>query len=279
MRYRKPHRVRRKKAIIKNSSIPFFVFGFIILSSLIYFLFFSDFFEIKEIIVLGSRKVAEKEIRAVIENEFLKKTTIFPGENIFLVNLKEVEKRILDTFFQISEVKIKRNLPQRLVFTILEREEKAMFCRNYELFTKDNSETFFRKCFLIDQEGIAFEEILRDNDNLAKIKRPDFKEELGLGQKAIDAELLSKILIIFSGLENLSIKTKEIIIVSDERINVATADGWDIYFDPKRDLDWQMTKLKVDLEKNIPPERKGELEYIELRFGNLAPFKYKKLSE
>ena len=91
--------------------------------------------------------------------------------------------------------------------------------------------------------------------------------------------MLSKILIIFSGLENLSIKTKEIIIVSDERINVTTIDDWDIYFDQKKDLDWQITKLKVNLEKNIPPERKGELEYIELRFGNLAPFKYKNLSE
>ena len=89
MRYRKPHRVRRKKAIIKNSNVPLFVFGFIILSSLVYFLFFSDFFEIKEIIILGPQKVSQEEVRAVIKNGFLEKTTIFPRENIFLANLKE----------------------------------------------------------------------------------------------------------------------------------------------------------------------------------------------
>jgi len=29
------------------------------------------------------------------------------------------------------------------------------------------------------------------------------------------------------------------------------------------------------LEEKIPPESRKDLEYIELRFGNLAPFKYK----
>jgi len=63
--------------------------------------------------------------------------------------------------------------------------------------------------------------------------------------------------------------------VSQDRINVQTEQGWKIYFNPQEDISWQITKLSSVLEKEIPPEDRENLEYIELRFGNLAPFKYK----
>ncbi len=41
----------------------------------------------------------------------------------------------------------------------------------------------------------------------------------------------------------------------------------DLNFDLKNSIDWQMTKLNLVLEKEIPPEKRGDLEYIDLRFG------------
>jgi hypothetical protein len=66
----------------------------------------------------------------------------------------------------------------------------------------------------------------------------------------------------------------EISIISNERLNIKTFEGWLIYFNPKEDLDWQTQKLDLVLEKQIPLEKREELEYIELRFGNQAFIKY-----
>ena len=44
---------------------------------------------------------------------------------------------------------------------------------------------------------------------------------------------------------------------------------------PQERVEWQLTKLEVNLKEEIPPESRKNLEYIELRFGNFAPYKYK----
>ena len=81
----------------------------------------------------------------------------------------------------------------------------------------------------------------------------------------MEKELLSKILEINTELKNLEILAKEVLIVSDDRLNVETQEDWEIYFNPKKDLNWQLTKLKAVLEENYLPK-----EYIDLRFGDRA---------
>lgn len=279
-RYRKPHRFKIKKSVVKNRFLLLGFFIFILFIAISYFLFFSNFFLIEEIIVSGNRKVLKEEIIKVAENEFLKKKLFFPVKNILLVNLGNIKENILDAFPQIVDVKIKRKLPETLSFNILERKGAAQFCRAFELFTKEESQTVYQKCFLLDEEGIVFEEIIKDNIFLPKIvlSKSQEKNELELGQEIIEKQLLSGILDIFSQLKELNIETKEFLIVSEERINVKTLDNWEIYFNPKEDLTWQLTKLKAVL-KNIPLEKRNDLEYIELRFGNFAPPKYRQIEE
>jgi len=280
IRRRKPHRFKIKKPVVKNRFFlsGFFIFVFLIV--ILYSLFFSDFFQIKEVVVSGNKKVLKEEIIKVAENEFLKKKLFFPAKNILLVNLGNIKENILDAFPQIADVKIKRKLPKTLSFNILERKGVAQFCRAFELFTKEESQTVYQKCFLLDEEGVVFEEIIKDNIFLPKIvlSKNQEKNELELGQEIIENQLLSGILDIFSQLKDLNIETKEFLIVSEERINVKTLDNWEIYFNPKEDLDWQLTKLKAVL-KNIPLEKRNDLEYIELRFGNFAPPKYRQTEE
>ena len=277
--YRKPHRFKRKNPVAKSR---FFLSGFLIFVFFVivfYFLFLSDFFQIQELVVSGNKKVLKEEIMILAENEFSKPKLFFPANNILLVNLRGVEESILHSFPQIAEVNIGRKLPRTLIFTIFERKGVAEFCKAFELFTKEEEQALYEKCFFLDREGIVFEEVLKDDLFLPKIKNPNSESQLWLGQKIIDKELLSGILDIFSQLKDLTIETKEFLIVSDERINIKTSDNWEIYFNPKEALDWQITKLRAVLNKDIPSERRDELGYIELRFGNLAPFKYREIEE
>lgn len=277
MRYRKPHRFKKKRLVFKDRFFWVGTLIFVFLVFAIYFLFFSDFFQIEKIIVRGNKKVPEKEITEIVEEGFKSKKTFFLAENILLVNLNEIKENILNSLPQVAEVKMNRKLPHTLIFSILERKGVAEFCKDYELFTKDESKSTYQRCFLLDKEGIFFEENFKESLLLAQIKNPNLRDELELGQKIIEPDLLSGILDIFSALETLNIPTKNILLISEERIDVKTSEGWEIYFNPEEDLDWQLTKLRAVLEKDIPSEKRRDLEYIELRFGNLAPFKYKNL--
>lgn len=275
-RHRKPHRFKRKKPVVKNRFFLSGFFIFILFIAIFYFLFFSDFFQIEELVISGNKKVLKEEIIKVAENEFLEKKLFFPVKNILLVNLGKIKENILDAFPQIVDVKIKRKLPETLSFNILERKGVAQFCKAFELFTKEENQNVYQKCFLLDEEGIVFEEIIKDNIFLPKIvlSKSQDKSELELGQEIIEKQLLSGVLDISSQLKDLNIETKEFLMVSEERINVKTLDNWEIYFNPKEDLNWQLTKLKAVL-KDIPLEKRNDLEYIELRFGNFAPPKYR----
>ncbi len=60
-----------------------------------------------------------------------------------------------------------------------------------------------------------------------------------------------------------------------EKLTALTQGGWELYFNPRGDIKWQLTKLKVLLDEKIPPEKRKDLQWIELRFGNFANPKYR----
>jgi cell division septal protein FtsQ len=248
-RYRKPHRFKKKKPIFRNR---FFWLGILILILIIsfsYFLFFSETFWVKEIIITGENGVSKKEI-----------ITFIPKKNIFLTDLGKIKEDILNNFPQIAEVEIKRGFPDTLNILVVERLGLAVWCQ-------------VDKCFLLDNEGIIFETALPETDLIKIIDEQN--KVFTLGERVIEKEDLSKILDIETKLKSeLRIPIKEFII-TEEKLTVKTAENWEIYLNLKSDIEWQMTKLEVVLEEKIPPEKRENLEYIELRFGNLAPYKYK----
>jgi len=275
--FRKPHRYKRKKSILKNRFFWLGILIFVFLSSVFYFLFFSQTFQVEKIIVfrqtqdnpelvewvaVGEKKVSIDELKSLIEKNLGNKILSFDTKSIFLVNLNGLRKNILNDFPQIAGVEIKRKFPDTLDFIVTERAGIAHLCQG-------------EKCFFSDKEGIIFEEIPSTTEGLIKIVDEQNREPFKSGEKAIEKEDLSKILAVSSKLSDFKIPVKEFLIVSGEKMEVLTSEDWKIYLSLRADIDWQMTKLRAVLEEKIPPESRKDLEYIELRFGNLAPFKYK----
>jgi cell division septal protein FtsQ len=276
-KYRKPYRVKRLqptlrillrqrrrhlKSIFKNR---FFWLGILILlifGGIFYLIGFSSFFQIKEIKISDNQKVSAENLRNVIESQIIRNFLFFSTKSIFLADFPKIKVKISETFPQIAQINFKREFPDTLTVTVEERKPIAVF----------NQEDLY---FFLDKEGIIFENTLADGQ-LIKIKKAVKDKELKLGDRVLEKELLSTILEIESKLENnLKVPIEEVLVVSDERINLKTSEGWEIYFNPKGDVEWQLTKLRVVLEEEIPPERRKDLEYIELRFGNFAPYKYR----
>lgn len=268
-KYRKPHRIKKKKPFFKKKYFFPTFFGFLFSILAIYLLVFSSFFQIEKILISGNEKTKKNEILNVIENKIKKKILFYSTKSIFLANITEIKKQALNTFPQINDLEINKSFPKSLNVIVIERFGMAVFCQDIK---KDEQLT--EKCFLLDQKGIVFEPAL-NNAEFLRIKKPNLKTELKLGERGLEEDLFSKILKTFSVLQSLEIQTEKFLIVSDERINVLTSQNWEIYFNPKKDLNWQLTKLEALLKEHVPLENRSKLDYVELRFGDLAPFKYK----
>jgi len=261
MKYRKPHRVKRKKSILKSRFFWLTILILIFLGSLFYFLFFSPLFQVKNIFISGAEKISSSEIKNFVQNKLEKKILFLRTKSIFLININEIEKEVLKNFPPVAEIKIGRKFPDVLNINLVERSPLANFCQA-------------EKCFLLDKEGITFEESEAKAD-LIKIIDGQKEKIPKSGEKMIENNYLEKILKIQKFFqEELKIEIEEFT-VFEKRLNLKTKEGWEIYFDPREDINWQLTKLNLVLKEKIPSEKRKDLEYIELRFGDLATFRYR----
>jgi len=241
-KYKKSYRTKKKRSvfnIFKNKFFWLCLLFFIILSGLFYLFIFSSVFQIKNITVLGTEKTSAEEIRIIISNN---------AKNIFLADLEEIDRILLEKYRQIGNVDIKRDIPNALLVQIEERKPVAVISKNEEYF-------------FIDKEAVIFEKIPEKPLEMLIIKK---------GTEFLEKEQLNQILKIDSILKNdLKIPIQEINIVSGRKLNVETMEGWNIYFNSKKDLDWQLKELGILLKEKISLKNRENLEYVDLRFEKI----------
>ncbi len=265
-KYRRPYRIKRKKSIFRNRFFWLIILVLMISGGIFYLLFVSSSFQIQKIEISGNEKVPTEDIRNLIEKVVEKKILVFQTKSIFLTTTSQIQEIIFRNFPQIAKVEFKKQFPQTLEIKIEERKPVAIFSQN-------------ENYFFIDKEGIIFEkkpETVDLKPQQLLIKNLLLRAELKLGDRAVEKELLSQILEVKSQIENeLKIPITETLIVSEDRLNFKTFEGWEFYFNPQKNSNWQLRKLKAVLETEIPLERRKDLEYIELRFGDSAPYKFR----
>ena len=225
------------------------------------FCFFGTFFQVKEIKISGNQKIITEDISKEIYSLVSKNFMNFSSKSIFLTNFHNINSEVLKKFPQLASVSFKRNFPNGITVEAEERKPVAVFCPTTD-------------CFSIDKEGIAFEKVEVIFSDFPRITNIEDKRSFSLGEKVIDKDTLNFILNAKKGLnEKLKIIAGEFSLQSLQRLNAKTKEGWEIYFNVKGDLNWQLEKLSLVLEKEIPPEKRKDLEYIDLRFTRVY-FKY-----
>ena len=249
-RLRKPYRFRTKKASLSTSRILLIISLLLIVAGLSYLFFFSDIFKIKKLEINGNQKISSEEIEALINNSISK--------SIFLIKTKTIKESLLSNFVLIDKAKVKKIFPDSLEIIVQEKLPVANWIQN-------------DRVFLLDNKGIIFEE----SEMGRLLKLSGFTLSLDLGSIVINPKELTIILDIKSRIDALNIPLERINIISSDRLDIQVEQGWEIYLDPQKDIPWQITKLSSVLEKEIPPEYRKNLQYIELRFGNSVPFRYK----
>jgi cell division septal protein FtsQ len=259
-KYRKPHQYKRKKSIFKSRYFWFSVLLLLIVFGAFYLFCFAPYFQVSKIEISGNQKVSTQEIRELIESRIGRKILFLTSKSIFLADINSVSSELSKKFIQISKIDSQKTFPGSVSFSISERIPLAVFFQE-------------EKSFFLDKEGIIFEQTLLGDDNLPKII--DLKNNNSLGEKVIEPKDLSAVSDLYSRMNSdFKIPVKYFKIEAPDKLVMVMREGWDAYFNLGGDMEWQITKLRAVLEEKIPPEKRKNLDYIELRFGNFAPFKY-----
>lgn len=241
--YRKPYRVKRKKPILRSRVFWIGTLSALAIAGIYYFLFFSDFFKIKKITISGDQIISEENVRPFIRRD-----------NIFLTDTKDIQRNILNNFLQVAEAKVRKRPPNALNIIILKRLAVALWCEE-------------EKCFFVDNNAVIFGQIA--DERFAPSEVEGLIKIIG-AKEMLNKEKVSQILNIQKIIKDGSMATTtQAFVVSEERLNIKTTEGWEIYFNLKGNLDWQLQELGRVLEKQISPQKRKNLEYINLRFSRV----------
>jgi len=252
--FRKPHKVKRKKSILKSRFFWLTILVLIVVGGFFYLISFSSFFQITKIEIRGNEKISEQKIKEIIQPHIEHQIVFWKTRSIFLANLKETNNFLSETFPNIAQVELKRNFPEALIISIQERIPVAIF------------EHQNRK-FFIDKEGIVFEEPVEGT--LFSIESLVFKGEIGLGKRVLEKEIMTKILEIKQALNQKEIPIIMAVIATEDRLNIRTQENWEIYFNLREDISRQIFNLGIVIQEKIPLERRKTLERIDLRFDKI----------
>lgn len=250
-KYKKRYKVKKKKSILKSRLFQLLLLIFVIFSLISYFLFFSSFFQIKEIKVSGNKEVSAEKLEKIIESNTKKKILFWENRSIFLVRLGKINSLIKKTFPRIEKISSKRDFPDVITSKIEERNPVADFC-------------YQEKCFYVDSKGIAFSKTEERGD--IRIKSSEFKENISLGKSAIEKKHLESIILIEQELKRIELDPEEYII-EDKKLTVKLG-SWEAYFTLEESTENQLFNLKLVLQEKIAIENRKNLDYIDLRFGN-----------
>jgi len=238
-----------KKPFYKKRKFWIFIFLISFFWFLIWFLFFSNFFLI-ETLTSNEKEVENFLIKKMREN-FIKKELSF----LFLLNWKNLKEEIFEKFPEIKDAKLKILGFKKFEVEIEKRKAVLNFCN-------------FKKCFLLDENGLAFKE---EKDE--KLVFLEGEREISLKNEILPKKIVTKILQIQNEFEKMAIKIEKMKI-TEEKLEVLTDKKYFVIFDLEKDISFQLKKFEIGI-KNIPKEKLEKLEYIDLRFSNFAIPKFK----
>lgn len=264
----KIHKLKKPKNKIIKRRV--FLAAVLLLSAVLivfYFLIFSSRFQIKEIEISGNQKIQSGDLQSFIFSRLARVFIAVPvlkieSRSVFLIDYKKLKTDVLSNFPAIEEAKISRKSFTELTAEIREREPVGIFCISPS------------ECFSIDKNGVIFEQLSNIAGGMILIKNPQDAKEAVAGDKVIAENVIKAILNIEKNLKNnFKINIEEALVSNPLRIDIKTAEKWQIYFNLESDMDLQIAKMNLLLSNEISPDSRKNLKYIDLRFKDKAYYK------
>ena len=218
------------------------LFYLLLAVAILYFIFFSGFFRIRDVEVEG---IKSPEIA-----DYLHQTLI--GKNILLLRTGAYLRTLSVKFPILEEARIERGLPYTVRMIVSERKQILIWCSK-------------EKCWEVDNYGYAYQEIPRPSDKIV------LNDESGMpiksGDKIASVQFIRFFMQAIDEIEKLGITISEARIQETTfKVNFKTSEGWEAIFDSSASLKNQISALRQVLERN----RNDIHEYVDLRVEGTA---------
>lgn len=225
-----------------------------------YGIFFSDFFNIKAVEVIGNESVTSEEIIKAAEVAAVRAKTIyklFGSRNILFWAAKEMSEP-MKNIPQVASIKVVRDISAKSVkIKVVERKKFAVWCEG--------------ECFWIDEEGVIFSEAPETEGVLVRTVRVNSERRLQVGERPLlekEARMFTEAVKFLDGF-GLIISSMEIEDLRFKETRVKVSKGPTIYFSLIVNPSFGKPVIE-SLKENGTWER---VDYLDLRVDGRAYYK------
>jgi len=266
----KSPKVRQKRLLSRKGWLPFSVVVLLAagVGGFIYIMNLSQL-RLKNIEVRGAALLSSDDIQKEVRNETSGWALyVFPKDNFLIISSSKIEQDLRRRFPQASGIAVSRKFPATLAVSVSERIFWGVYCE------AGGTRSPTGPCFYIDTRGVAYDRL----SGWRGLLIPVIYSPAGatLGSVAVDTAVLE-----FFGKAKQSLAAINADLLSvawststpaDIRLNVD--EGWYALVTSSRPVEEWLGVLKTLLEKEVGDKR-GQLDYVDLRFGNKVFYKFK----
>lgn len=260
-----------KKSFRKIKKILPVIMGLAMLGVVFYFAFLSSLFKVTDVEIKGNKDISLDDLRSEINSKLNSKVIFFlPFDNYFVFSIGGLNKKLTEKFDRIESININKEFPDKLKIELTEKRGAFRWCR-------------VAGCFLVNEDGLAYN-IPLDESKLTdeEKKLVKFQESIhdlpANDEKVVKDDFIKSIWQIIDSLkQDLDVNILEFSTPNSfsGQVFAKTNEGWQIFFNTDLPALDQVKFIKVLFLDEISPEQKKELEYIDLRVGGRAYYKFK----
>lgn len=267
---------------MKFGRVVFYLLLILFLGITAYILIFSAFMRVENCVLSGTNELPHgdvlKKAKGSLEGNFF---GFIPRDNFFMVSGKKISRELTAEFKKIKNVEVKKIFPQSVIINITERKSLIVWCSG-----PPDGEAG-GPCYILDEQGYAYTGTDLDSpevvqNNLIKIIDTSARPVI-LGEKILSEEYMRCLINLREEIEKASIvgitsewTTPSIVA---EELEISTQEGWKIFFSAKITPGKAIRTLKTFLEEEMDSEKRGKLEYVDLRVENKVYYKLKNEEE
>lgn len=208
------------------------------------------------------RHEVEDAIRAELAGAWL---GVAPRESAILVSARRLARRLRERFPEAAELTVAKEFPARLRVSLRERTPWGVYC-------EEAAATASPPCAFLDANGVAYEPFSDARGHL--FHRISASAPVRAGSQ-VSAAILRYFDASDAALAAIGADLVALAIASSSPgdYRLATAEGWSLLVAADRPPQAWRPLLETVMHREIG-ERRSELEYVDLRFGNKVFYRY-----
>ena len=227
---------------------------------------------IVDVTVTGNKIVDQEALQnfswSVLHEYYL---WLYPKSNVMIYPTRELERRILEHFKRIEKINFSINTDRVLNLAVTERGVKYVWC--------DKA----MRCYFADMYGYIFDEAPYFSGPVYVKFYGGIDESVSIAGQTVFGGKFADLASFVESVKNLGIEVTGVNIKTDNEVEIHLpeyqSEAAKIIFNPTHDLYRTLENLKTALESEPlvtdMANRKEDLLYIDLRFGNKVYFKFK----